>query len=988
MNQPNEESISFGQWLKRRRQALDMTQDQLAELVGYASPTLRKIERGERRPSRALAERLAAALQIAPEQQAAFMKLARAAGAPAGQPAAPSSPEPPRAAPPLLVTKIQPPPLRAATLPRARLTSQIATGQPGTLTLLVAPAGWGKTTLARAWLAGLPPQAQARVAWLTFEPHDSDPVTVLRYLIAAIGRAEPGCGASALALLESQPPALDVVQRLLANDLASLVQPLTLILDDYHVLRELATHRLLIELIERVLPAAHLLIASREDPPLPLARLRARGQLTEIRAADLRFSADEAAGLLSTVMRLNLDPATVGALAQRTEGWATGLMLAAHALRERPDPAAFVRDFSGSHRLVLDYLAEEVLGRLPDHLLQFLLHTSILERLCGPLCDAVMGVDAPDMPAEAYTQHILNQLERNQLFLIPLDETRTWYRYHHLFGEVIGARLARGASPAALRALHERAATWHAGQGLWQPALRHALLAQRWDLVADAIEQVGEELLLQQAVGRLRELIAGLPEPLRAERPRLLLLQAMAERRDNNFAAAGSLLAQAAAGAAARGDLALQGEALVHLADNQRSSGSYLAAHQSLQAALAAPLPPRTRVSALISRSYEALAAGDWPACTAALDQALGLVLAGADRWQWLELAINAHSILLILPGQVAWAERFIRAPLPWPEPPLSPLRAALLWIEGYAHLLRGAPAQAAAAIAQSLAIGAQLGGNTKLEVDAGLQLAFVAALGGDLPGAERQLAALLAVLAQPALAVYSQVWGACYRYFQGWLRIQQGRLSEAAALAAAESPQPSEWPIAACARLMLRGLVAVELGDLAAAEQALQAAAREQAGRADAFLFGDARMPLAYAALRAGRPADAAAHLRAACAHQLQRGTPGVLLMSGRAITVSLCQHAHEQQIHASLAASLLRALGAEPAPPPPPTGADPDALTARESEVLRLMAQGASNQAIAGALVISLPTAKTHAARILAKLGAANRTAAIAIARERGLL
>ncbi|MBC8161304.1 MAG: helix-turn-helix domain-containing protein [Roseiflexaceae bacterium] len=1006
------EELAFGQWLKRRRQAMDLTQDQLAELVGYASPTLRKIERGERRPSRAMAERLAVALEIASEDRAAFLRLARAANTPAEPARARAAPEPDHAAIalPLLLTRIQPPPLRASLVLRPRLTARLAPGQAGVVTLLVAPAGWGKTTLVRAWLANLDRVGQERVAWLTLDSDDSDPAAVLRYLIAAIQRVEPACGASALALLESQQPALEVVLRLLVNDLATLMRPLTLILDDYHLLRVASTHQVLIVLVEHLPPTVQLIIATREDPPLPLTRLRARRQLAELRAADLRFTHDEATALLNEVMGLTLDQAAITALEQRTEGWATGLLLAALALRERHEPESFVRDFSGSHRLVLDYLAEEVLDRLPAHLLRFLLQTAILERLCGPLCDAVvLGLatnderpttnkpDADDLAfvtgrwsfADSYSQRILDELERSQLFLIPLDATRTWYRYHHLFGEVIRARLLGGANVSAIRELHGRAATWYTSQGLWHAALRHALAAQQWELAAGAVEQIGEELMLQQAVGRLRQLIDALPEALRASRPRLLLLQGLCELRSNNFAAAQPLLAQAAAGAAALGDPAMQGEALLHLSDSQRSSGDFAAAHAALQAALQAPLPPRARVNALISRIYEALAVGDWRSSNTLLDQSLDLVLGSDDRRLWLELAINTHSLLLVLPGRTAWAKRLIQATLPWPEPPLSPLRAALLWIDGYTQLLRGALAEAAALLEQSLQISAQLGGSTKLQLDAGLQQAVLTALRGDLSGADRQLAALLALLDQPALAVYAQVWGGLYHYFHGWIRLHQGRLAEAQTLVSGEAGlSPTAWPTTHCARLMLRGLVALDAGDRATAEDLLHAAAAEQVRFADAYMIGDARMPLAYAALGAGRAGDALEYLRAALDDQVARGTPGVLLLTGAPIAVPLLRLAHNHRLHQALAERLLRALGSAPALPAEPPAADPDALTAREREVLHLLARGTSNQAIANTLVISLPTAKTHVARILAKLGVANRTEAIAIARERGLL
>jgi len=936
---------------------------------------------------------------VSPDLPSEFPPLRAATSGPTPAPAQPLH---------LLATKLYVPPPRPQLVPRPRLLARLDAGLSAKLTLLCAPAGFGKSTLLSAWRATARGRA-VPFAWVSLDAADSEPLRFWSYLITALDRIQPDIGAPALALLQApQPAPIEAVLTPLLNALSTLTTDAVLVLDDYHLIDAVPIHSAVAFLLDHLPPLLHLIIATRADPPLPLTRLRARGQLVELRAADLRFTLDEAAALLNEGMGLTLDQAAIAALEQRTEGWAVGLQLAALALRERGDSASFVRDFSGSHHLVLDFLTEEVLDRQPNHLRHFLLQTAILERLCGPLCDAVLGIsttedrrptaDGPTTTVvggqwsvvDSYSQRILTELERAQLFLIPLDDTRTWYRYHQLFGDVLRARLLRGASTPDIRELHGRAAAWYTSQRLWHEALRHALNAQQWDLTAGALEQIGEELMLQEAVDKLRQLIQALPEALRTTRPRLLLYQGLCELRSRNLAAAQVLLAQAADGADATGDLALQGEALLHLSDSQRTGGDFAAAYTSLQAALAAPLLPRARVNALIGRAYEALVAGDWRASSAVLDEALELVLASADRWLWLELAINVHSLLLVLPGRTEWAERLVRAELPWPEPSLSPLRAALRWIDGYIHLLRGDLAEAATGLEQALRMHAELGGANKLRLDAGIQQMIVTALHGDLAGADRQLTALLALLNQPELAVYAQVWGALYHYFHGWLWVQQGRLDEAQVIVAGTAgASPAEWPTAACSRLLLRGLVALEAGELAGAEELLRSAAREQARFADAYIMGEARLPLALAALRAGRTDDALASLRAALDEQVQRGTPGVLLLVGAAVAVPLLRLAQTHGVHPALAKRLLGALGAAPvAAATPPTTADPDALTGREVEVLHLLARGASNQAIAATLVVSLPTAKTHVARILAKLGAANRTEAVALARERRLI
>lgn len=982
-------SAPFSEWLRRRRQALDLTQQQLAELVGYTSAMLRKVERGERRPSRAMAARLADALAVPAAERDAFLRLARTVEQPDPPPFVQPAPTPVRL-PAVAFTRLHPPPLRASRVSRPRLADRIAAPSPGVITIVVAPAGWGKTTAVRAWLAGLDTAAQARVAWLTLDPGDDDPATLLRSVIAAVQRVDERCGAGALGTLEMAHASPDVAVGLLANDLARLPLPLTLILDDVHLLRDRATRRIVELLVAGVPPAIHLILTSREDPPLPLARLRVRGQLIEIRASDLRFTHDEAATLLGNVTGLCLDADAVGTIAQRTEGWAAGLQLAALALRECDDLQGFVREFSGSNRFVLDFLAAEVLDHLAEHMRRLLVRIAILDELCGSLCDTVLRgvVD----PAASDSQALLEELERAQLFLVPLDDTRTWFRFHHLFGQVLRAHQAREVSPPELRELHRRAAAWYMSQELWADAFRHACAAEVWELAAAALEHFDEALLLE-STARLRSLLALLPRAQRAVRPRLLLLEGLSMLRDQEVAMALPVLARAATLAAEQNNPQVRGEALLHLSDAQRSSGAFAAARATLREALAGPLPAWTRVTALVSQAFEALAAGDWRAAAVPLDAALVLVLASAERRVWLDLAVNIHSPLLVLPGRLPWMKRFVAATLPWPEPPVSALRAAQCWVAGYSLMLQGRLAVAAEPLAEALAINSSLGGAGKLSLDAGLQQTFLLALRGDQPAAEQRIVGLLGALEQPALASYMQVWGALYLYAYGWLRLQQGHDGEARTIAALmAAPGPAEWPTATAARLLLNGLIALGAGELTRAEALLRGAVEQQARFADAFMLGDARLPLALAALRAGRAEVAVATLRVAVDQQAQRGTPGVLLLTGTSISAPLLKLAHAHNIHSALAMQLLKEVGELLEPP---AEADRqgmsgrvEALTAREREVLKLLATGASNQAIADTLVISVPTTKTHVARILAKLGATNRTEAIVRAGTEGLL
>ena len=420
---------------------------------------------------------------------------------------------------PLLATKLFVPRPRPDLVPRPRLLARLDAGPgAGRCTLLSAPAGAGKTSLLAAWLA----QLDRPAAWLTLDERDQDAGQVLRYLVAALQTIAPACGHGAMAWLDApQPPPPEVVVTDLVNDLAALPAPGLLVLDDYHLVRAPAVHAAVAFLLDHLPPALHLVIASREDPPLPLPRLRARRQLTEVRAADLGFSLEEAAAFLGAGMGLRLAEAQVAALVERTEGWAAGLQLAGLALRDRPDPAAFVAAFAGGHRLVADYLTAEVLDRQPAPTRRFLLATCVLDRLCAPLCDALLAPGAGD------SQAVLEELERANLFLVPLDDERIWYRYHHLFADALRARLAREAGPEAVAALHRRASGWFGREGLLPEAIDHALAGDAAEDAATWIEALTPSMFATMSIHQpLAAWLAALPEPVVRARPLLCLAQA------------------------------------------------------------------------------------------------------------------------------------------------------------------------------------------------------------------------------------------------------------------------------------------------------------------------------------------------------------------------------------------------------------------------------------------------------------------------------
>lgn len=430
-------------------------------------------------------------------------------------------PERPRTAPALeslLATKLYIPAPRPNRVPRPRLTDRLEAGVGGALTLISAPAGFGKSTLLSDWIH----ESGRKVGWVSLDEGDSDPVRFLCYAVTALADAHPGLGDDALAALRearsTEPEVLEPILRGLLNEIHGLSKDLILVLDDYHVVSSPGVHQAVQFLLDRMPPELHLVLSTRVDPPLHLSRLRARGQLTELRAKDLRFTPQEAADFLNQAMGLGLSAKDVEALEERTEGWAVGLQMAALSLQGRRDVGGFIEQFTGSHRFVLDYLTDEVLSRQRQGVRDFLLHTSILSRLSGPLADAVTGRDDG--------QAVLEELDAANLFLIPLDDTRTWYRYHHLFGTLLSHQLERKAGKTGVAALHEKASAWYAANGHPEDALEHALAAGAFDRAVAIVEENALPRLMRGDVGAPLRWVRRLPAEKLRTRPRLAMGQA------------------------------------------------------------------------------------------------------------------------------------------------------------------------------------------------------------------------------------------------------------------------------------------------------------------------------------------------------------------------------------------------------------------------------------------------------------------------------
>ena len=523
----------------------------------------------------------------------------------------------------LLATKLYLPRLQPGFVARPRLLDQLGQALGRDLILVCAPAGFGKTALLADWAR----QGRWPIAWLSLDAGDNDPARFWRHVVAALDPVCPGIAGHTGPLFGPPPPqAFEGLVAALINELAA--QPgedeILLVLDDYHLVDAQPVHASLAFLLEHLPRGLRLVLAGRADPPLPLARLRARGQLAELRAPDMRFTLEETAALLGEAIGADLPGAAVAALAARTEGWAAGLQLAALSLRGHADPAGFVAAFTGSHRYVLDYLAEEVLERQSQQVRAFLLQTSVLERLSGSLCDAVTG--------RTDSQALLGQVERANLFLMPLDEVRGWWRYHHLFADLLRARLQE-EQPGQAAQLHRNAAAWHEEHGLADEAIRHALAAGDPVWAARLIERHFDALFFRRGEGAtVQRWLAAIPAEIASSRPRLLLARSRMALAGGRVEAAGQLLD--AAERAQAGAAGVEGEPSVPSADR----GSWLV---------------NVPVAVTTQRAYLAALRGDAEGAATFASQALAGI--GDDEWM---LASHARGYLSLAEWMRGRADR------------------------------------------------------------------------------------------------------------------------------------------------------------------------------------------------------------------------------------------------------------------------------------------------------------------------------------------
>ncbi len=873
----------------------------------------------------------------------------------------------------LLATKLTIPPIRKGLVVRPRLMEQLNTGLEHRLTLVSAPAGFGKTTLLSAWAA----QCTLPTAWLTVDEDDNDPACFQRYLMAAakqVGIQSRSEKADETAIR----PGMEVWLADFINQAAGNRQDFLLVLDDMHLLTSQPVHAALAFLLEHLPDNLHLVLASRADPPLPLARLRARGQLAEIRLADLRFTAEEASTFLNQAMRLGLTAEDISALVMRTEGWIAGLQMAAISLQSHPDATSFIQAFTGSNRYILDYLMEEVLQRQTPEVQDFLLKTSILEQMCGSLCEAILpGLES------GQGQITLERLEHANLFVLPLDDQRDWYRYHRLFADLLQRQLQQ-ALTSEVQNLHRSASQWFEGQGLVGEAIEHSLKAHDFERAAGLIEATANTMLMTSQTATLRRWVQALPAESLPARPHLhiyyactLLLEGQVldetERQLQTIIAAGNLLP-------------------AHLAPLKAYLALYLglmpeAVRLSRQALEELPAEDRfLRSVAEWIINIASIYSGDRNAALPVLEQVIQM----SQRAGNVMLAVMSVTNLAdtyLSKGDLNLAKQsYQRAlemavdlrgkPLPVSGLPLARLgeiarehnnldEAETLLNEGIRRMKPWNNIAANYGLV-SLALIQQARGNTQIATEI-IQKAIERASQTEAT----QLDDLLVRLIQ------SRLW------------LMQGDLTRVRDWLAQPESDVKFGDLEPHMRMhahIQRARALITLGRAQEALPFLEALppALEKAGRKRRIMEVLNLTALAYAAL--GEQTRALDALEQSLAIAEAGGFVRTVLDEGAAMLHLLEQSAKRGNVYAH---RLLEADRVIKTPGVNSVGRSfgKEVLSQRELDVLKLVAAGLSNQEIAERLFVTLRTVKFHTSNILAKLGVKNRIQAVARARELGL-
>jgi LuxR family transcriptional regulator, maltose regulon positive regulatory protein len=898
---------------------------------------------------------------------------------------------------PLLQTKLYVPRSRLGLVRRPRLIERLSQGTAGKLSLISASAGFGKTTLLAEWLASAE-TSHGPAAWVALDRGDNEPTLFWAYVIAALQTVQAEVGTRALSLLHSpQPLPIETLLGTLLNEIGAISHQFVLVLDDYHLIDAQPIHQGMAFLLDHLPPRMHLVIASRADPPLPLSRLRARGELAELRATDLRFTVAEAAGFLNQVMGLQLLVRDVAALEARTEGWIAGLQLAALSMQGRDDVTGFISAFTGDDRYIVDYLVEEVLQRQSERVRSFLLQTCILDRLSGPLCDAVTGQEGG--------KAMLETLDRDNLFVVPLDDKRRWYRYHQLFADVLQAR-SMEEQPDRVPGLHARASEWYAHNGPASDAIRHALAAREFERAAGLVELEARATIRRNQSARLLEWLAALPDDVFRARPVLSTYAAFVLLGTGKVAAAGVRLSDA--------QRWLDGP--VEVSDTS-SARMVVTDHGELRS-LAGTIA--------LAWSFRAQALGDVAGTVEHARQALNRLPADDHVWR------GGAALLMAL---AYWTSGDLAAAAPIHAEGIASLEAAgdiaLAISAAYdaAELskARGRLPAAGRIYERSLRLGLDHGDPALPGMaDLHLGLSELRCEQDDLEAATRQLER------GEELGMHAALRETPYRRCVARARLRQAQGDLDGALSLLDEAErlyvkgivPDVRPIAArkARAWVARGRLAEaldwvrqkglsadddldylhEFEHVTLARVLIARCENEEDDRSmqTAHRLLERLLDAAEAGGRTGSVIEILVLL--ALTHQRQRHVRAGLLALERALTLAeaegyvrifvdegapvrdLLRLAVAQGVAGGYARRVLSAFDRRAQPVSAPAGfgvaglAEP--LTPREVEIMRLVAAGLRNQEIADQLVISLSTVKRHIANAYGKLGASHRTEAVA--------
>lgn len=886
-------------------------------------------------------------------------------------------------APSLVETKLQPPRRRRGIVRRSRLLERLASAEASAVVLLSAPAGFGKTTLLIDWLSDVV-AAGVPAAWVSLDRGDNDPALYWSYLVAAVGKVVPGAGGEAMRILHAAPTDLEDVVGSLVNDLADVSDDLVLVLDDYHVIESVEVHESMRFLVEHLPAPLSLVVAGRTDPPWPLAGLRAGGHLLEMRVPDLRFTSVETTAFLNDISGLELRSDDIAALEARTEGWVAALQLAAISLRDRDDPSAFIQEFSGDDRFVVDYLADEVLERQPDHLRSFLIETSILSRFTAARCAAVTE--------QHDAKSVLEALERSNLFLVALDDRRLWYRYHHLFRDVLRARLAEEPSER-ITALHRRAAERLEAEGDRIEAVAHAMAAGLYSKAAELVELTIPSLRQARRDATLRRLLDALPEEVFARRPVLNIGRVGARMAMGDTAGVDALLDNIADSLAPDGST---GEPVVHDHDEYRRLPAQVEMYRAglglLRGDLAAAAahgqrtaelsPPDDHVSRGAAQALVGLArwtGGDLESAATRYSAAITEFESARHHADILGCSLALADIQGGL-GHLHEAERTLKAGLDLVADH-GPLRGTADMQIGLAevHIERNELDAAAERLRAGLEVGESLAlpqfAYRWRVVDARIR-----SIGGDheralqlLHEAERLYNTDYSPAVEPVPATAART------------SLAAGDLDAAERWVVAAGVGPDDDPTylrqyehLTLARVLLARGAAPDAGLLL--ERLLAAA--QAGGRLAAAIEAGILLALAHRA--SGNRAEALVALeqavsRAAPERFIRRfvdaGPPLIELLDAASWSGPVARHA-----------GVLRAAVGVGRPATAQQRLV-DELSRRELDVLRLLRTDLSGPEIAAELVVSLNTVRTHTRNIYTKLGVTNRRAAVRRADELGL-